>query len=57
MAVYIGYRTMGFIGLIIGPALAVILKMLQNVGALPKFKPIAKTDSRGEKVHEKHSSK
>ncbi len=57
MAVYIGYRTMGFIGLIIGPALAVILKMLQNVGALPQFKPIQKTDSRGEKVHEKHSSK
>lgn len=57
MAVYIGYRTMGFIGLIIGPALAVVLKMLQNVGALPSFKPIQKTDSRGEKHHEDYSSK
>lgn len=57
MAVYIGYRTIGFIGLIIGPALAVILKMLQNVGALPSFKPIQKTDSRGEKCDEKHSGK
>lgn len=57
MAVYIGYRTMGFIGLIIGPALAVILKMLQNVGALPPFKPIQKTDYRGEQQDEKHSSK
>lgn len=57
MAVYIGYRTMGFLGLIIGPALAVILKMLQNVGALPQFKPVKKADSRGEKVNEKYSSK
>lgn len=57
MAVYIGYRTMGFIGLIIGPALAVVLKMLQNVGALPSFKPIQKTDSRGEKHHEDYSGK
>lgn len=56
IAVYIGYRTMGFLGLIVGPALVVILQMLQNVGALPKFKPIKK---RGYEVedHEKCTSK
>ena len=43
MAVYIGYRTMGFFGLIIGPALVVVLQMLQSVGALPQFKPINST--------------
>ncbi|MBQ1275014.1 MAG: AI-2E family transporter [Cellulosilyticum sp.] len=43
MAVYIGYRTIGFLGLIIGPAIVVIIQMLQNVGALPKFKPVKKS--------------
>lgn len=40
MAIYIGYKTMGFFGLILGPAIAVVVKMLQNVGALPQFKPV-----------------
>lgn len=48
MAVYIGYKIIGVLGLIIGPALVVIIQMLQNVGALPKFKPVKKIDHRGE---------
>lgn len=48
MAVYVGYKTIGFFGLIIGPALVVILQMLQNVGALPKFKPVKKQIYEGE---------
>ena len=48
IAVYIGYKVIGFLGLIIGPAVVVILQMLQNVGALPKFKPVRKIDHRGE---------
>nr|WP_302599360.1 sporulation integral membrane protein YtvI [uncultured Cellulosilyticum sp.] len=48
MAVYIGYKIIGVLGLIIGPALVVILQMLQNVGALPQFKPVKKIDHRGE---------
>lgn len=47
MSVYIGYKIIGFIGLILGPAIVVILQMLQNVGALPKFKPVIKRE--GEK--------
>ncbi len=56
MFVYIGYKTLGFAGLIVGPAVAVILKMLQNVGALPAFKPIKEMNQRGEK-DEKHTCK
>lgn len=48
IAVYIGYKIIGVLGLIIGPALVVILQMLQNVGALPQFKPVKKIDHRGE---------
>lgn len=48
MAVYIGYKTLGVLGLIIGPAMVVMLKMLQTVGALPSFKPVDKTDYRGD---------
>ncbi len=48
MAVYIGYKTIGFFGLIVGPALVVVFQMLQNVGALPKFKPIKKPRYEGE---------
>lgn len=48
MAVYIGYKTIGFLGLIIGPALVVILQMLQNVGAIPNFKPVKKPEDKGE---------
>ncbi len=40
MAMYIGYKAIGVFGLILGPALMVILKTLQNVGVLPQFKPI-----------------
>ena len=48
MAVYIGYKIIGIFGLIIGPAIVVIIQMLQNVGAIPKFKPVKKIDHRGE---------
>ncbi len=48
MAVYIGYKVIGVFGLIIGPAIVVIIQMLQNVGAIPKFKPVKKIDHRGE---------
>lgn len=51
MAVYIGYKTLGFIGLILGPALVVTLQMLQNVGALPKFKPVKKTEGEENENH------
>ena len=44
MAVYIGYKTIGFIGLILGPAIVVVLQMLQNVGALPQFKSSGKVE-------------
>ena len=48
MAVYIGYRTIGVLGMILGPVVVVILQMLQNVGALPKFKPVHKVKDEGE---------
>ena len=51
MAVYIGYKTLGFFGLILGPALVVTLQMLQNVGALPKFKPVKKTEGEENENH------
>ncbi|MBE6022208.1 MAG: sporulation integral membrane protein YtvI [Cellulosilyticum sp.] len=55
MAVYIGYKTIGFLGLILGPAIVVVLQMLQNVGALPKFKPIKKSEDEGD-GYEKYRS-
>lgn len=48
IAVYVGYKTMGILGMIIGPALVIIISMLQRVGALPQFKPVEKIDSRGD---------
>lgn len=47
IAVYTGYKTIGVLGLIVGPAVVVTLKMLQNVGVLPPFKPVTKKDTRG----------
>lgn len=38
MAMYIGLRTMGVIGMILGPVIVVMLKTLQRVGVLPEFK-------------------
>ena len=40
MAMYAGYKLIGVFGLILGPALVVIVKALQNVGVIPGFKPI-----------------
>ena len=42
MSMYIGFRTMGVIGLIIGPVSMVIIKTLQNTGVLPGFKNVPK---------------
>lgn len=47
MAVYIGYKSMGVLGMILGPVIVVILQMLQNVGVLPQFKPINKSGQKG----------
>lgn len=49
IAVYVGYRLIGVFGLIVGPAVVVVLQMLQNVGALPQFKKVNKIDHRGER--------
>ena len=54
MAVYIGYRTIGVLGMIVGPVIVVILQMLQNVGVLPQFKPISKLKQKGD-CNEKYS--
>lgn len=40
MSMYIGYRTMGVIGLIVGPVTIVIIKTLQNTGVFPAFKEV-----------------
>ncbi len=45
MAVYIGYKSIGILGMLIGPVIVVTFQMLQNVGALPQFKPV-KTDNK-----------
>lgn len=42
MAMYMGYKTLGVAGLIIGPVSAVIIKTLQTAGVLPAFKTAVK---------------
>lgn len=42
MSMYIGYRTMGVLGLIVGPVTMVIIKTLQNTGVIPSFKNVPK---------------
>lgn len=54
MAVYVGYKSIGVLGMILGPIVVVTFQMLQNVGALPKFKPINKSKQKGEH-NEKYS--
>ena len=54
MAVYIGYKSIGVLGMILGPVVVVTFQMLQNVGALPKFKPVNKSNQKGE-CNEKYS--
>lgn len=56
MAVYIGYKSIGVLGMILGPVVVVTFQMLQNVGALPKFKPVNKSNPKGE-CNEKYSDK
>lgn len=55
MAVYIGYQLIGVLGLIVGPALVVIVQMLQNVGVIPAFKLAKETKAEGD-CDEKHIS-
>lgn len=38
MAMYVGFKTIGVIGLIIGPIVAIIIQTLQKVDLLPSFK-------------------
>lgn len=40
MAMYIGYKMIGVLGLIGGPIVVVIFKTLQSVGIIPPFKPM-----------------
>lgn len=54
MAVYVGYRSIGVLGMILGPVVVVTFQMLQNVGVLPKFKPVNKLKQKGE-CNEKYS--
>lgn len=54
MAVYIGYKTIGVLGMILGPIVVVTFQMLQNVGALPQFKPVNKSEHEGD-CNEKYS--
>ena len=46
MAVYIGYKSIGVLGMILGPIVVVTFQMLQNVGVLPQFKPINKSEQK-----------
>lgn len=48
MAVYIGYKSLGVLGMILGPVVVVTLQMLQNVGVLPQFKPVHTLKKEGE---------
>ena len=40
MAMYIGFRTLGVFGLILGPILVIVIQTLQKVGLLPGFKEV-----------------
>lgn len=40
IAMYIGFKTMGVIGLIVGPVLIIVLQTLQKAGLLPAFKKV-----------------
>ncbi|MGL6175267.1 MAG: sporulation integral membrane protein YtvI [Cellulosilyticaceae bacterium] len=39
MAMYIGFRLVGVLGIIIGPVTVVMIQTLQKIGVLPAFKP------------------
>ncbi|OON97871.1 MAG: sporulation integral membrane protein YtvI [Epulopiscium sp. Nele67-Bin005] len=40
MSMYIGLKTMGAFGIILGPIIAIILQTLQQIGILPSFKKV-----------------
>lgn len=44
MAMYIGFKSMGVLGIIIGPIIVVMLQTLQRIGVLPAFKPYKKQE-------------
>lgn len=43
MAMYIGLKTMGVIGMIVGPVVVVMIKTLQTLGIIPPFKTVNKS--------------
>jgi sporulation integral membrane protein YtvI len=49
MAVYIGYKTIGVLGVIVGPVIMVSIRAFQNIGVLPQFRPIKDKESKREK--------
>lgn len=48
MAMYIGYKSMGVLGLIVGPIIIVIVTTFQDIGVLPKFKPAKENEEDNE---------
>lgn len=40
MAMYVGFRTIGVFGLILGPIVVIVVQTLQKVGLLPAFKEV-----------------
>lgn len=53
MSIYIGFKTIGVLGLIIGPILVVMVKTLQAVGLLPNFKAVQPTYAKQTKINNK----
>ncbi|WP_180270734.1 sporulation integral membrane protein YtvI [Sporanaerobium hydrogeniformans] len=47
ISMYIGYKAIGVLGLILGPIVAVCVKTLQAVGVIPPFKPIKEQKNKG----------
>ncbi len=46
MSLYIGLKTLGPIGIIVGPIMAVIIQTLQSIEVLPQFKAVQDKDLR-----------
>ncbi|MEF9960243.1 sporulation integral membrane protein YtvI [Niameybacter sp.] len=52
MAMYIGFKTIGVFGLILGPIVAVMLKTLQAIGVLPMFKMAGEEAQKSHEIEE-----
>lgn len=57
MSMYIGFKTIGVLGLILGPIIVVIIKTLQAVGLIPNFKPVQPNNEEIRKVKKVTSKK